>query len=196
MAVQRSGAVYLSDIQGELGGSNPIYMSEYRKGAGIVGGNPSWANYGTTLSGTYAPNVPSSGSVYMSQFHGADQAKTWNYLNTPCTTGVAWTALNYPRFASVALSSLISLQAGDTFVATAQLDPRTAWKHPGVNDVVSIHCTYGVAQSLLAPNYYDKDHYPYIAYDGGNTITVGVYYAYKSTNYYDAGTYLQGVCRT
>jgi len=53
MTLPSSGPLSLSDIQGEFGGSNPISLSEYYAGGGLV---PS----GT--SGTYGA-VPSSGTI-------------------------------------------------------------------------------------------------------------------------------------
>lgn len=60
MALPTSGPLSLSDIQGEFGGSNPISLSEYYAGGGLV---PS----GT--SGTNGP-VPTSGTISISSFYG------------------------------------------------------------------------------------------------------------------------------
>lgn len=64
MALPTSGPLSLSDIQGEFGGSNPISLSEYYAGGGLV---PS----GT--SGTNGP-VPSSGAISISNFYGTSNA--------------------------------------------------------------------------------------------------------------------------
>jgi hypothetical protein len=58
MALQSSGAISLSDIQTEFGGSNPISLSEY---------------YGVDT-------VPASGAISMSQFYGTSNAYTLSYL--------------------------------------------------------------------------------------------------------------------
>jgi hypothetical protein len=50
MALQTSGAISLSDIQSEFGGSNPISLSEY---------------YGA------ASGIPTSGAISLSNFYGA-----------------------------------------------------------------------------------------------------------------------------
>ena len=50
MALQTSGAISLSDIQSEFGGSNPISLSEY---------------YGA------ASGIPASGAISLSDFYGA-----------------------------------------------------------------------------------------------------------------------------
>lgn len=56
MALQSSGIIKLSEIQGEFGGNNPISMQEYyRNGAYVTGNNP---------------NIPTSGKILMSNFYG------------------------------------------------------------------------------------------------------------------------------
>lgn len=60
MALPTSGPLSLTDIQGEFGGSNPISLSEYYAGGGLV-------PPGTT--GTYGA-VPSSGEISIQNFYG------------------------------------------------------------------------------------------------------------------------------
>lgn len=193
MALQESGSIYLSEIQSELGGANPVYMNEYYRGGSIVGTGPNYTNYSSGLSGSYAPNVPSSGSVYMNNYYGTEQVKSWNQNNTPCHTGIGYD--NQTRYNSISLSSIISgLSTGDTFYLSAELDTRCSWYHSNNKNII-IACTVGQSASAWGPNYYDKDHNPYIAYDGGNTVTVGVRYLYKSTGGTTLGAYLQGVSR-
>lgn len=60
MALPSSGPLSLADIQGEFGGSNPISLSEYYAGGGLV---PA----GTT--GTFGA-VPSSGTISIQNFYG------------------------------------------------------------------------------------------------------------------------------
>jgi hypothetical protein len=59
MALPESGPLSLTDIQAEFGGTNPISLSEYYKGGAYV------------LNTDYAPNVPSSGTIKISDFYGA-----------------------------------------------------------------------------------------------------------------------------
>jgi hypothetical protein len=62
MALVSSGALSFSQIQTEFGGSNPISLSEYYKGGGLV--HPS----------AYDPNsIPTSGVISVHDFHGSDQ---------------------------------------------------------------------------------------------------------------------------
>ena len=56
MALQSSGAISLSDIQTEFGGSNPISLSEYYRGGAY-----------TTSNNT---GVPTSGQIQMDDFYG------------------------------------------------------------------------------------------------------------------------------
>jgi len=64
MAIPSSGALSLSTIQTEFGGSNPISMSEY------------YANGAYVLAGTSGTNgaVPSSGQISFSNFYGTEQS--------------------------------------------------------------------------------------------------------------------------
>jgi len=59
MALPLTGPISLTDIQTEFGGANPISLSEYYKGGAYV------------LTTDYAPNVPTSGVISLSDFYGA-----------------------------------------------------------------------------------------------------------------------------
>jgi hypothetical protein len=56
MALPASGPLSLSQIQGEFGGSNPISLSEYYRGGGLVTNNNT--------------SVPTSGTIRISNFYG------------------------------------------------------------------------------------------------------------------------------
>lgn len=60
MTLQSSGAISLSQIQTEFGGSNPVSMSEYYAGGANVPGSTSGVNGA----------VPASGTISMSKFFG------------------------------------------------------------------------------------------------------------------------------
>lgn len=67
MTLQTSGAISLSQIQSEFGGSNPISMSEYYRDGSyvpstITGSAGSWSSYTGTLSPAYY--WQSTGSLY------------------------------------------------------------------------------------------------------------------------------------
>lgn len=57
MALPPSGTITLTQIQAEFGGSNPISLSEYYRGGGLVTSNNT--------------NVPTSGTISLSNFYGA-----------------------------------------------------------------------------------------------------------------------------
>ena len=61
MALQSSGAISLSQIQAEWGGSNPISLSEYYLGSLPTGRT----NYGS---------IPSSGAIDFADFYGTNSA--------------------------------------------------------------------------------------------------------------------------
>lgn len=72
MTLPTSGAINLSNVQTQFGGTNPAQMSEYYAGgayvpAGTQGGNGSDG----VASGT---TIPSSGTLKMANFYGAPQA--------------------------------------------------------------------------------------------------------------------------
>jgi len=59
MALPVSGPISLADIQAEFGGTNPASLNEYYKGGAFV------------LNTDFAPNVPTSGTIGLSDFYGA-----------------------------------------------------------------------------------------------------------------------------
>jgi hypothetical protein len=73
MTIVASGTIALTNIQTEFGGSNPIGLNEYYKGGAYVTTND------------YAPNVPSSGVISLSNFYGA-QKNTFNTQNFSSST--------------------------------------------------------------------------------------------------------------
>ena len=77
MALPSSGALSLSDIQTEFGGSSPISLNEYYAGGTYVPAG---------TSGTYGA-VPSSGAISIRNFYGTSKA----VLTIPTTTQTAST---------------------------------------------------------------------------------------------------------
>lgn len=59
MTLPTSGPISLTDIQAEFGGSNSLSLNNYYKGGAYV------------LTTDYAPNVPTSGKISLSDFYGA-----------------------------------------------------------------------------------------------------------------------------
>lgn len=79
MALQSSGAISLSQIAGEFGGSTPHSLSEYYRSGGLVTSNNT--------------NIPASGSISFSNFYGAAAfTYTTFYNSSGVWTGVSKTA--------------------------------------------------------------------------------------------------------
>ena len=76
MALQTSGVIYLSQVQAEFGGTNPIYMSDY---------------YGADTG------IPGSGTIYMSQFYGKSSSDPGS---TSYTTPGTY-SFNVPKFTTL-----------------------------------------------------------------------------------------------
>jgi hypothetical protein len=60
MALPASGAISLSAIQTEFGGSNPIALSEYYQGGSIIG------------AGVFPNTIPVSGAIQLDDFYTAE----------------------------------------------------------------------------------------------------------------------------
>jgi len=71
MTIVSSGVISINSLVGEYGGSSPHSMSEYYKGGGLVGNH------------TNNPNVPTSGTISLSNFYSAN--------NTPPVTDDEYT---------------------------------------------------------------------------------------------------------
>lgn len=68
MTLQTSGAISLSQVQSEFGGSNPVSMSEYYRGGSYVpttvtGSAGAWSSYQANASTYYWSDVGNSGTV-------------------------------------------------------------------------------------------------------------------------------------
>lgn len=187
MAIQSSGAISLSDLQNNLGGSSPISMSEYYKNGTYLPAI-SYSNWYTPLTGSYAASAPTSGVVSLSNFYGADPSKQWSYSSSPVKSG--YSSSNSTTFNIN--SYLSNLSSGVPFKVCTSFHPSTAWKH-GENPTLA--CTYGTPASLTVPQFWDKQWVLQISYDGGSTVTIGGYYAYKSTSSPNGGAYLRAVTR-
>lgn len=75
MTIVSSGAISIQSLVGEYGGSAPHALSEYYKGGGLV------ANHSNN------PNVPTSGTISLSNFYGANNTSpgvtSYGYSMTP-----------------------------------------------------------------------------------------------------------------
>ena len=109
MALPASGQISLNDIQTELGGSNPISISEYYS----VGG------------------LPASGQISFSDFYGVTLDTTdWQYSDT--------THQYYFEFDDTDAYEVVTFYWNGTIIETADFDPwpkdsllRTYWEEGG-----------------------------------------------------------------
>jgi len=94
MALQSSGLITLAQIQAELGGSNPISLSEYyRNGSYVTSNNTS---------------VPTSGAISMSNFYGASNRVTSSSIVGHANKSGDYTTVTLPT----------GLQVGDILVVS------------------------------------------------------------------------------
>ena len=94
MALQTSGAISLLDLQNEFGGSNPISISEYYRGGGLVPATT------TTSTTTYEPGPGTSNYYYSlsSPLYGWAEQESYPYTVTIYWNNTAITSFNqsYP----------------------------------------------------------------------------------------------------
>jgi len=77
MALPSSGVLTLADIQTEFGGTNPIDLSEYYRGGGLV----------PDTAGNAA--IPTSGVISVSDFYGATNVINLNFVNHGSASGTS-----------------------------------------------------------------------------------------------------------
>jgi hypothetical protein len=84
MPLQTTGAISLSDVQSEFGGSNPISMSEYYRG------------------GAYVPTTISTGAGSYSSYQGNISTYYWSDLENAGTVSLRWNGSTVAGFQSSA----------------------------------------------------------------------------------------------
>ena len=97
MVLQSSGAISLSNIQNEFGGTNPISLSEY---------------YGA------ASGIPSSGQINFSDFHGKSASVQQNTYNDLKDLRSTFVSNNYNYYTSVNTIKLLIEGKGYDLIAT------------------------------------------------------------------------------
>lgn len=84
MTLQTSGAISLSQVQSEFGGSNPISMSEYYRG------------------GAYVPTTISTSAGSYSSYQGNISTYYWSDVGNSGTVSLRWNGSNVGGFVSSA----------------------------------------------------------------------------------------------
>ncbi len=200
MALPASGALSLSDLQSEFGGSNPISLGEYYKGSSLVPATLSYLNYSTGISGAYVPaSVPSTGTIRLGGFYRSDLAKVYTGLysgadTTPVKTSFAIGSVSVSFDPATYIGSLSS---GDTFLICCA--NTTGWPYGWYYsdyDTVILSCTYGSSSSISTPQVAGKQWKPSATYDGANSATIGGAYSGGSTDFPFGQNFLQGIVRT
>lgn len=111
MTLQTTGAISLSNIQTEFGGSNPISLNEYYAGGGYVPAGTS--------------GVPSSGTISINQFYGKSNvfnfnptisSSTYNYNLKSAAIAAGWNQTT-PLIANVTVAAGVVI--GSTSTAAA-----------------------------------------------------------------------------
>jgi hypothetical protein len=74
MTLPASGAISLSAIQTEFGGSNPIALSEYYQGGSIIG------------AGVFPNTIPASGAIQLDDFYNATNTYHYDGVSSPTYT--------------------------------------------------------------------------------------------------------------
>lgn len=188
MALQASGAISFSDLQTEVGGSNPISMSEYVDNGEYLP-DIAYSNWYTPLTGTFSSNAKSSESnMNLSDYYGIAPSTQWTYDDSPVKSGYSSsnsTTFNINTYVS-------NLSSGKQFAVCTDFHPSTSWQH---GEKPTLVCTYGTSASLTVSQMWDKQWRLQISYDGDATVTIGGYYAYASTGYPNGGAYLRAVAR-
>lgn len=105
MPIPNSGALSLTTIQTEFGGSNPISISEYYAGGGLVPPGTSGTNGA----------VPASGTISFSKFYGTSNVAPLTVSVSPTVVAGIFTnspAANAPASRTVTSSSTTATPSG------------------------------------------------------------------------------------
>lgn len=194
MTLQTSGPISLGNLASQFGGSAPHSLGEYYKN-GSLAPNLTYSNYNSGLSGYHIPNVPTSGSISLTDFYGANELITYNESNSPLQTGIH--DGYYPASATWSPSNAIgSLGQGATFLITAAFKSGTHWQYSS-HSHLTLSCTYGSSiGTTWIPQAYSKQTILALAYDGSDTITLSTRYVGNSTGSSNVGGYIKAIIRT
>lgn len=161
-----SGTISFSQIQSEIGGSNPISLSEYYKGTTLLPTNVG----GATV-------IPASGAIDVSDLRSKPVTLSYTEGTSPLKTTVNNPSDNPSLNLSTYLTSK-ERQTGQTFIIVTFPRAGSYWAY--FSDFVTTF-TYGTAAQFTSPSVGNKSTFRRIKYDGVNTIDFYCYYAGKST---------------
>jgi hypothetical protein len=184
-------------LQSTFGGSTPINLSEYYAGGAYVPTGVSYTNNTAGLSGAAIGNIPSSGTINLSDFNGTDGGRYWTWGNLPSGhPNSGYGISNSVSFSTFGTSIFRdNPSTGDTYLICAELRPDTQWYYSNTR-YVTMDVTIGTAKTLYVPIVHSKQWRMYISYDGGFWFNIGGGYVGDSTNVPNGGCFLQGVVRT
>jgi hypothetical protein len=171
MALPSSGAISLSQIQTEFGGTNPISLSEYYN---------TTSGLGLGISSQYS--IPASGAIAMSNFYGAQK---FNFYET--TTFVTSASVSGGN-QSVSVSSTSSMKDRWMIVCFGGWNADVPFN---INPTINFTTGATGSATVTAVNTYsypaDDGYSDGIAYrkiaDGATSVTV----AYTNPNYQTGG---------
>jgi hypothetical protein len=193
MTIKSSGAISISDIKDEFGGSSASNnLSDYYKGGSYVAGAWDWDNHTRSLTGDLNDDIPVDGNVLsLADFYGAKKSTYWNYTASPVKSGYG-----YSNSATFKVKDYIpDIEVGEKFLVSILHHPNTAWKHINTSHLTML-ATYGtVRPTLWVPQIYSKQWRMYANYDGSDTCRIGGEYCCKSTNSGKGGVFLRFVGR-
>lgn len=194
MTLQTSGPISLGNLASQFGGSAPHSLGEYYKN-GSLAPNLTYSNYSSGLSGYHIPNVPTSGSISLTDFYGANELTTYTEATSPLTTGIhsGYTQQDATWSPSNAIGSL---GQGATFQITAAFKSASHWQYSS-HSHITVNCTYGSSfGTQWIPQVYGKQTIIGLAYNGADTITLSSRYVGSSTGSSNVGGYIKAIIRT
>tara|TARA_R110000868_G_scaffold82465_5_gene232874 strand:+ start:244 stop:789 length:546 start_codon:yes stop_codon:yes gene_type:complete len=178
MATPSTGQFSFSQIQSVLGGSNPVSLSEYYKGAVIIP---------TAMGG--ASTIPASGAIGMSDLRNKPVTLSYTQGTSPLSAGNAQTwgsgSLNLSLYLPLG-----ELEVGDTFKIVTYPTAGSFWAYQA--DFVSTF-TYGTAATFQSPSTGGKSTYRQTIYNGSNGISMYGFYSGGETNYKESGAYIKEI---
>lgn len=154
MALQTTGAISLSDIQTEFGGSNPISLSEY---------------YGA------AAGIPASGTISLSQFYGASSALfsvtlySGNSSTQSIDVGFQPSMVIVKRRNNVGSNTVFDVIRGDYYPIWT--DDTAAQAAQNTNTIALTSTGFSIGGSSLSLNNTGDSYVAYAWRSGGSAVT-------------------------